>query len=116
MSERHRQIQFPSPIPFEGFEEDPERALWIPGRKKIFLPTAPKPTFSWDIETTIDRIYDTQMLSLERLYGMFADCSPGRSEYLGVSRGFRIPLSTTPAQRWSDVVRSETPLFRSRRW
>jgi len=104
MNERHRQVQFPDP--FE-FEIDPERALWVPGRKKIFVPAPKKIESLWDT-MRIDWgpfFSDRQRDFYERL----CICVPGRSESIS-GRDFRVPMT------YNDIQRSQVPAFRSRRW
>lgn len=115
MNERHRQIKFPDPLEFEidNFEVDPERALWVPGRKKIFLPSAPRETFSWDIETPLQRLIASEdfapyLLSASDFFVWCKNCVPSRSEVIE-GRPLRIPLT------YNDIERSQIPAFRSGR-
>jgi hypothetical protein len=111
MNERHRQKQFPSPFSPEELELDPEKKLWVPGRKKILLPTV-KPVSLWDF-------FDFSKIALEKLdisrnplwdrhfREMHPECVPSRSEVI------RVPVSDKP-RTWNDVQRTTQPNFRSR--
>lgn len=113
---RNRQIHFPSPFDPDDF--DFERELWVPGKKKIFLPTV-KPASLWDF---FDRNAIEKLLREDMTRGLaywdinrydYCECTPGRSEYLAIPRNDppRIPSVRT----WNDVKRSTEPQFRSRR-
>lgn len=107
MNERHRQQPFKSPM--LEMELDPERKMWVPGKKKIFIP-AIRPCerlFSWDIET-VPRVTarGLDFGAMRDFYAMLmADCSPSRGEYLAIPRD-------TPI-RYGDIQRSSEPEFRS---
>jgi hypothetical protein len=122
---RNRAKPFPNPlVPIEE-EFDPERALWVPGRKTIFLP-APKPEpISWDVETKgLDLFFDR-----DRLFGgavapgvrgldwgvlraFIADCSPCRGEYLGIPRTPENVPRNYGVGTYGDIQRSTEPAFR----
>lgn len=122
---RQRATSFPSPFGLE-VELDPERKLWVPNRRdRIFVPSnAPaKPALDWgnikDWTTVLWKPATAQEAYLRELenearrlyfYEFLNDCSPGRSEYLGISR--EVPI------RYRDIQRSEEPQFRPRipRW
>lgn len=89
---RHRQQAFPSPVevPEMAFEQDPERALWVPGRKRIFLP-APRQTpptwtmlsLSWqEAFVKTDAARARELARWERMLETICDCSPSRGVYL----------------------------------
>lgn len=111
---RHRQQQFKSPLELHEF--DPERLLWVPGKKKIFIPAPPAPVPAWEsidwtrltptpfeINNKFDRSY----------YMLMAECTPGRSEHI-------VPVPRRDNDRfaggtWDEVQRSDEPMFRTRR-
>jgi hypothetical protein len=109
MNERHRQQQFPSPFELPEMELDPEKLLWVPGRKKIFIPSAPKPAvgFDWSFSLEPIRPVTIQNLDFASLYLDRCICVPGRSEYMGISR--EVPIT------YQNIRRSERPAWRSRR-
>jgi hypothetical protein len=74
---------------------DPERELWVPGRKKIFIPSAPKPMIGFDWG---QRQITVEMLDFSSLYLFHADCVPSRGQII----------------TYGDIKRSEVPMFRSR--
>lgn len=110
MISRHRQIAFPSPFTPEEIELDPEKGLWVPGRKKIFVPSAPRPAFDWGINwARLDIQAECfRNLMLGGWDTRHCDCVPSRSEYLAQPRNLQIPVT------YNDIKRSETPAFRSR--
>jgi hypothetical protein len=137
MNERHRQQQFPSPFDIPELELDPEKELWVPGRKKIFIPSAPKPVVGFDWGELI-RPLTAEMLDFRSLYlnrplvdrpssnarilgiGVSCDdCIPSRGIYTCDMRG----RCTEPGEHerqqqirtYNDIRRSEVPMFRSRR-
>jgi len=89
MNERHRQQQFVSPFDPHELELDPEKKLWVPGRKKIFIPSSvPSPVrFSYDLET----IFQPSLLR-EFFFRNVCICIPERSRYIAPA-SFRVPLS-----------------------
>jgi len=129
MNERHRQNAFKSPIELPELELDLDRLLWIPGRKKIFIPSAPKPAFDWGVGLTWETIrpvtiqklgesLDFQRECFRRLQlggfdTRYCDCVPSR-EYLGLSREIVVPVQVKEGT-WAGVERSAEPNFRSRR-
>ena len=105
MNERHRQIKFPDPL---EFEIDPERALWVPGRKKIFLPSAPKVGIDWGFSPPrmmVSLDFETRLLSASDFFAWCKNCVPSRSEI----------LTPDSPRMWNDIRRSEVPVFRSGR-
>lgn len=106
MNERHRQQQFKSPF---DLELDPERKLWVPGKKKIFLPIPrekPALDFTLDWIESLYRPHPSQRRFFEEqsrdgFLRFLADCSPGRGEYLGV-----------PRVTYNDIQRSTIPMWR----
>ena len=107
---RRRQVSFSNPILFpevDGkFEKDPERALWVPGRKAFFLPTVRQVEFFHGIDwaSIVERAFEVR----GSFYDRFAECVPSRSSLMN-----REPRVI----RYNDIVRSTTPAFRSnRRW
>ena len=113
MNERHRQQKFPDPFEFEidNFEVDPERALWVPGRKKIFLPPAPKVGIDWGfspLRMMVSLDFETRLISPSDFFAWCKNCVPSRSEVIE-GRPLRIPLT------YNDIERSQIPAFRSGR-
>ncbi len=122
MNERHRQQQFKSPLECPELELDPEKKLWVPGKKKFFLP-APRQTscqvlFSWDIETVpalqpislsipkLSEIFRIEAEYARDFYARMAECVPGRD-------GFIVPTREVPVTRYRDIQRSSEPMFRN---
>jgi hypothetical protein len=97
MNKRHRQQQFTSPFTMPELELDPEKALWVPGRKKIFIP-APKPVTKWLFENDFVREELSRMTMRHYLLN-YPICVPGRNELF------------TP-RTWNDVVRSSEPMWK----
>lgn len=98
---RHRMKPIANPlVPIEE-EFDPERALWVPGRKKIFLP-APRESFPWDMGLSLD---------FNEIYRhLLTECVPGRHNFLGADRSQGTPNLTVGT--WGNLRRSDTPMWR----
>lgn len=120
MISRHRQVAFPSPFTPEEIELDPEKGLWVPGRKKILVPSPKMPSYGLDW-APITQSLDFQRECFRNLMlggwdTRYCDCVPSRSEYLAQPRDLRIPVrdNNLVPVTYNDIKRSETPAFRSR--
>lgn len=115
---RNRNVQFKNPlVPIEE-EFDPERALWVPGRKTIFLPTA-RPAIDWGLDLDWTAEFGLARapgamrgLGLDMLRAFIADCSPGRGEYLGIPRTPENVPRNYGVGTYGDIQRSTEPAFR----
>lgn len=127
--ERHKTVQFPSPFFPEELELDPEKALWVPGKKKIFVPSLKQAEFlgwryppeAYRVHLFTQDMYEKSIMKLvdearfevvnrreveerEARYD-YCECVPGRAGFLGISRD--VPVT------YNDIRRSENPQFRS---
>lgn len=123
---RHRTVAFENPIaPDLDLELDPEKELWVPGKKKYFLPggsTKLIELIQWD---PIDFIKETtecnecerndrlRRNTLMREYAaMICDCLPGENRFRGERAQVEVPVYDTKGT-WAGIDRSTEPAFRS---
>lgn len=116
---RHKTVPFQNPInPDLDLELDPEKELWVLGKKKYFLPggsTKAIELITWDLDAIVRswlRPFDIERtLRQNQVYGSWdreCECVPGRGQFL------RVPeRQNNVAGTWLGIDRSTEPAFRS---
>lgn len=124
MSQRHKSIPFQNPInPDLDLELDPEKELWVPGKKKYFLPGGSTKTIQlieWDIPQHIKDVLECdeclkQEQQRRNLYlgnwdlsladAMVCDCLPGENRFRGNRAEVEVPVRDARGT-WAGPFRS----------